>query len=271
MNGQPSLLNIKALTIDMDGVLWQGDEVFPGFIEFFNFLRRENIPFTLATNNASKTQDQYVQKFARLGVTIHREEVMTSSLATAEYLKGQYPPGSRFFIIGQDGLRQALTSAGFIIADKDVEAVIVGIDLELTYQKLKRGVLLVNGGARFIGSNPDVTLPCEEGLAPGNGAILAAVSAATGQTPITIGKPGAIMFELAIKRMGVTPAETAMLGDRLETDILGAQQAGLKSILVLTGVTTPEMLATRNIKPDWVFENIATLTTAWENAYAGGN
>lgn len=266
MNNQPSLSTIDALAIDMDGVLWHGDRVFPGFVRFFEFLRKRNIAFTMATNNASKTQAQYVKRFANFGVEIFPEEVMTSSLATAEFLKTEYAPGTRLHVLGMDGIRQAVSAAGFEPADSDVEAVIVGLDFELSYQKLKTAVLLINQGARYIGTNPDLTFPSAEGIAPGNGAILAAISAATGQTPTTIGKPEPIMFEVALKRMGTDPARTAMLGDRLETDILGGHRAGLKTILVLSGITNPEMLAESDIKPDWAFDNISTLIDAWEHA-----
>jgi len=263
MTPSTSLANIKSLIIDMDGVLWRGSTTLPGLTAFFDFLRRRNIPFTLATNNASKTQAQYVQRFAGLGVTISPNEVMTSSLATAEYLKMQHPTGTRIYVIGQDGIHHALVEAGFVITDQDAAAVVAGIDFELTYDKLKKAVLQINKGARFIGTNPDVTFPIEGGFAPGAGSILAAISAATGQKPSIIGKPEATMFKIAIQRMKANPAHTAMLGDRLETDILGAQRAGLKSVLVLSGVTQPEDLENSDIKPDWVFSGIDELVEKW--------
>jgi 4-nitrophenyl phosphatase len=264
MTDQPALRDLQALVIDMDGVLWRGETPIAGLNSFFDFLQSRPIPFTLATNNARKTQEQYVQTLARFGVKISPEVVMTSSLASAEYLKTQFATGSRIHAVGQDGIRQAIIDAGFEIANTDVEAVVVGLDFELTYDKLKKATMLINQGARFIGTNPDLTFPFEYGIAPGNGAILAALTAATGQKPAIIGKPGAIMFELALKRMGTDGAHTAMVGDRLETDILGGQRAGLKTILVLTGISQPEELPESEIKPDWVFQDIAELTESWQ-------
>lgn len=263
MLSSTSLSNIQALIIDMDGVLWRGDTALPGLSDFFAFLRANNIPFTLATNNARKTQDQYVQRFAGLGIEIFPKEVMTSSLATAEYLKTQYPPETRMYVVGEDGIHQALTDAGFVISEENVAAVVAGIDFELTYNKLKIATLQINKGARFIGTNPDLTFPFEDGFAPGAGSILAAISAATGKQPAIIGKPESTMFEVALQRMKTDPARTAMIGDRLETDILGAQRAGLKTILVLSGIAQPEDLKNSDIKPDWVFRGIDELKKNW--------
>jgi 4-nitrophenyl phosphatase len=256
------LSSLKSLVIDMDGVLWRGDTPLPGLNDLFDLLHTRQMPYMLATNNASKTQDQYVQKFAKFGVEISPDRVLTSSLATAEYLKMQFAPGTRIHVLGQDGIRQAVAAAGFELADQDVAAVVVGLDFSLTYEKLRTAALRINEGARFIGTNGDVTFPFEGGMAPGNGAILAALSAATGQKPITIGKPEPIVFELALNHLGADPAHTAMLGDRLETDILGASRANLKTILVLTGVSQQEDLAASDLKPDWVFSGIDALVEA---------
>jgi 4-nitrophenyl phosphatase len=265
MSAQPSLIDLKALVIDMDGVLWRGETPMPGLKQFFTFIAEQNIAFTLATDNARKTQEQYVQTLGRFGVTIPPEVVMTSSLASAEYLKTQFPTGSRIHVIGQDGIRQAIVEAGYEIANNEVEAVVVGLDFELTYNKLKTATVLINNGARFIGTNPDLTFPFEDGVAPGNGAILAALTAATGQQPEIVGKPGAIMFDLALNRMGTDGDHTAMIGDRLETDIMGGQQAGLKTILVLSGISQADELPTSPIKPDWVFPDIDDLIKTWQN------
>lgn len=263
MTTQPDLSSLKGLIVDMDGVLWRGETSLPGFAPFFELLQRKQIPYILATNNATKTQDQYVQKFARLGVSISSKQVMTSSLATAEYLTSQYPGGTRIHVVGQDGIRQAIARAGFEIADSDVEAVVVGLDFEMTYDKLRRAAILINRGARFIGTNPDLTFPFEDGIAPGNGAILAAITAGTGQKPTIIGKPEKIIFELALEHLGLPADQAAMVGDRLETDIVGAQKTGLKTILVLSGVTQPHELDDSPIKPDWVFSGIDALVRAW--------
>ncbi len=267
-NTHPALSALNALVIDMDGVLWRGEIPMPGLADFFGFLRQNRIDFTLATNNAGKTPARYVAKFARFGVSIAPDAVLTSALATADYCR-RYPPGSRMYVIGQDGIRQALREAGFILADDEVRAVVVGIDFELTYAKLKQAALLINQGADFIGANPDTSFPAPEGLVPGNGAILAALGAATGRQPVIIGKPEQVMFDAALRRMAADPARTAMLGDRLETDILGGQRAGLHTILVLSGVTNAAMPARNNLRPTWVFDDIAALHRAWRGEVGG--
>lgn len=268
MTTQDTLASIRALVIDMDGVLWRGDTALPGLHDLFDFLRRRDIPFTLATNNASKTPQQYLQKLARLGVQVRPEEVLTSSLASAAYLRQKLPSGAAVHVLGQDGLRQAVHEAGFQVRDdhEPVAAVVAGIDFELTYEKLKLATRHILAGAHFVGTNPDRTFPLDDGLAPGAGAILAALEAATGVKPTIIGKPGPLMFEQALQRMGVDAAHTAMLGDRLETDILGGHNAGLRTILVLTGVNSKEDLAGAPVPPTWVFSGIDALTAAWARA-----
>jgi 4-nitrophenyl phosphatase len=258
---------VKALIIDMDGVLWTGSVPLPGLNRFFDLLHSRSIPYILATNNASKTVDQYCQKLAGFGVTIKPETVMTSSLATAAFLEGELPPGSKVYIVGQDGLHEALGQVGFIIVhdhSQPVAAVVAGIDFTLTYDKLKHGALLIRRGARFIGTNGDLTFPSEEGLLPGAGSILAALEAATGVKPITIGKPEPFMLQVAMRKMGSSPDQTVMIGDRLETDILGGQRAGIRTIMVTTGVDKPETIAEKGIQPDVILSGLEELINLWD-------
>jgi 4-nitrophenyl phosphatase len=257
------LSQIRALVIDMDGVLWRGDTPVPGLVEFFDLLRRRAIRFRLATNNPSRTQEQFVGKLARMGVQVAPEEILTSALVTAQHLAAT-APAARVYCIGMDGLRQALTAHGLHLTDGEAaEVVVVGIDTQLSYAKLAEAVLLIRAGARFIGCNPDVTLPSERGLLPGNGATLAYLQAATSVEPIIIGKPQRAIFDAALVAMQVEARQAATLGDRLETDILGGQNAGMHSILVLSGATDPVLLATSPVQPEWVFDSIRELTAAW--------
>jgi len=263
---QLNLHSIQALVADMDGVFWLGDTPLPGLKDFFDFLHTRSIPYVLATNNASKTQDQYVQKLAGFGIEVDRDRILTSSLATAAYLRPQYADDAKAYVVGQDGLRSALREAGFEVMDdssQPVEVVVAGIDFALTYETLKHAVLLIQRGARFVGTNGDLTFPIDGGFAPGAGSILAAIQAATAVEPVVIGKPGRIMFDIALKKMGTSPQETAMLGDRLETDILGGQQAGLKTILVKTGVDSEDTIAQKGVHPDIIFDGIAELAQYW--------
>jgi len=166
------------------------------------------------------------------------------------------------YAIGEEGLRAALGER-YTIAEEGADFVVVGMDTGLTYEKLRVATLLIRGGARFIATNPDKTLPTEEGLVPGNGASLAALEAATGVAPFVVGKPEPASFDLALARMGVGKEGTAVIGDRLETDILGGRRAGLSTILVLSGATSRQELENSTIKPDLVFENVRQLYESW--------
>ena len=268
MPNEFNLKNIHGLVIDMDGVLWRGNSAIPGLNDLFDFILHRALPFVLATNNSTKTPEQYLDKLGSFGVkTVARANILTSSLATAAYLRRDYPPGSKVYVLGQDGLHAAMQEAGFVVlpdASQPVEVVVAGADFSLTYDKLKYAALLIRRGARFVGTNGDLTFPSEEGLIPGAGSILAAIEAATGVKPATVGKPARLMFDIAIEIMGTRSEQTAMVGDRLETDILGGQRAGLKTILVTTGVDNEQTMVQKGIQPDAVFSGIAELIEVWQ-------
>ena len=266
-DGRRQLLRaLKHLVIDMDGVLYRGTESIPGTAEFLDFLRRHRIGFMLATNNATRTPQQFVDKLAGMGVAVEPGEILTSALATAGYLAGIAPQGTRVFVVGQDGLRTALRQAGFELVEEDVEYVVAGMDFQICYPRLAEATLQIRAGAQFIGTNPDKTFPSERGIVPGAGSLLAFLEAATGVTPTIIGKPETAMMEQALERLGAAPPAAAVLGDRLETDILAGQRAGMTTLLVLTGVTTQQMLAESEIRPDLVFDDVAHLHAAWKEA-----
>jgi 4-nitrophenyl phosphatase len=244
-------------------VLWRGNNAIPGLIDFFDLLRERSIAFRLATNNSSKTPDQYVQKLSAMGVQTSNDMILTSSIATAKYL-ANISPGAAVYLIGEDGLRQALLDHGLRLSDGNyADFVVSGWDHGINFDKLAQATLLIRDGAIFIGTNPDRTWPSERGLLPGTGATLAFLEAASGVSPHIIGKPQRAMFDMAVASMGISATQTAMLGDRLETDIAGGQKAGLRTILVLTGVSDEETLAASQIKPDWVFDSIRELAYAW--------
>lgn len=258
------LTDLRGWVIDMDGVLWRGEAPLPGLQEFFELLRRRKLGFILATNNARQTADRVQSKLASFGVSIQPEEVLTSSVGAAIHLQSQLPPGSPVFAIGEQGLIQALEAAGFPVLPtaEGVRAVVVGIDSELSWKKLAEAAYALEQGALFIGTNPDVSFPTERGEAPGNGATLAALTATTGRQPMVFGKPEPHLFREALTRLGTRPEQTVALGDRLETDILGGSRAGLKTILVLTGVTSRADLEVGELQPDWVFEDLLELSRA---------
>lgn len=255
---------IKKVIMDMDGVLWHGDTAMPGLAVFFSTLEEANIDYVLATNNATKTAAQYVDKLAGFGVSVPASQILTSAEATAAFLSHEYPPGTAVYIVGDSGLHQAIAAHGFrIIGPEDVRAgetaavVVVGLARSVTYEVLAMASLLIANGARFIGTNPDTSFPSEIGPLLGAGALLAAVQASSGVAPLVIGKPGPVMFQEAIERLGNEPGSIAMIGDRLTTDIAGANAIGLQTILVLSGISTREEAEQGDITPDYIFNDIS--------------
>jgi len=259
-----TLSEIRGLIIDMDGVLWRGKQSLPGAAVLLQTLRRRSTPFALVTNNASASPASVRTKLLGMGMDVHHAEILGAAEATAAWLADRLARGTLVYVIGEDALRTALTQEGFRLAPgaEGVSSVIVGLDRQVNWHNLEEAALAIQAGALFVGTNPDLSLPTERGIAPGNGAILAALEATTGAKPVIIGKPEPHLFEQALARLG-TPAEaTLALGDRLETDILGGQRAGLPTALLLTGVTRREDLAHSSIKPDWVFEDLHGLLDA---------
>ncbi len=263
----PAQLALRALIIDVDGVLWRGSRAMPGVPEFFDFLRAHKIAFIIATNNSARPTSEIVERLGGMNVTVRAEEVLTSAEATALYLPRLVPRGARVFVVGGEGIANEMERAGYALVDQGADVVVAGLDMTLTYEKLRRATLEIRHGAKFVGTNDDKTLPSAEGDIPGAGAIIAAIQAATGVAPVVIGKPARAMFDIAVEKLGAARDATAMLGDRLETDIEGAQRAGLKSILVLTGITTRETLAQSKIQPDFIFDDLDALRETWQRAY----
>ncbi|MBN1564476.1 MAG: HAD-IIA family hydrolase [Anaerolineae bacterium] len=258
--------SIRAAVFDMDGVLWRAATLLPGVAEFFAFLQQHDIQIAFATNNSTSTVEAYVKKLSGYGIPAEPHQIITSAVATANYMHHHYPAATPLYIIGETGIRQALAEYGFVVDPDQAQVVIVGMDRELTYAKMQVATLLIGRGAAFIGTNGDRSFPIPEGIAPGSGSILAAIEAATDVAPIVIGKPETAMFDVALERIGVTPEQAVMIGDRLETDILGAQRAGLYTALMLTGVTSPELAASSEIQANGVFAALPDLLVAWEAA-----
>ncbi len=272
------LNSIQALIIDMDGVLWEGNRALPGLKDFFHLLRQQQLPFLLATNNASLTQSQYIAKLKGMGVTVSPKEILTSSMATANYLAELTDPGTtRLFVIGELGLRQPLEQKGFEIidsystADSPADMVVCGLDRELNWAKMADATLHLHAGAKFIATNADTSLPTERGPVLGNGAILAALQATTQSKPIVIGKPQPIMYQQAIKILGAPPSKTVAIGDRLDTDILGAVNTGIQSIMVLTGISKEKDIDSINYRPTWILPDLPAVTNALHNDITESN
>jgi len=261
-----NLNGVQAFIIDMDGVLWHGDQPLPGFQELFAILRERQLKFVLATNNSGATPEGYVAKLARMGVTINRDDVLTSALATAQYLSERTVPAeTKVFAISEGGVQAALQEKGFIIRDLyeiDADYVVCGMDKGISWDKLATATLNLRNGAKFIGTNGDTSLPTERGITHGNGAILAAIQTGSGVAPVTIGKPEPIMYQQCMERLGVDPAHTVAIGDRLETDILGAIKADIRSIMVLTGISDEAEVQREGYGPTWIVPGLPEVIEA---------
>jgi HAD superfamily hydrolase (TIGR01457 family) len=262
---------IRSIVIDIDGVLWRGAKTLPGVVAFLDFLRAHFIRFLLVTNNATRTPESLAQRFAAIGVSIPPTQILTSARATALYLLRELPAGSHILVVGEEGLIDALNQVGFDAIGADeadgggpAAAVVVGMDRDVNYRKLSGAFSAIRSGARFVATNADTTFPIEGGMLPGAGAIVAAVQAATSSAPTVIGKPNRPMFEAALELLQTPPSNTAMLGDRLDTDIQGAEGAGLLTILVLTGVTSMEEANASTLKADLTFTDLNELRGRWE-------
>lgn len=271
--------SVQSVVCDMDGVLWRGTELLPGFHTLFTFLKEINIPIVLATNNSARHPEDYVTKLAQLGVEgFPQTHILSSGTASAFYLQKHFGSGKRIYVVGGDGLRRVMEEAGYQLADDsiqgevtpgEVEIVVVGIDRQLSYEKLYKACLLIRAGATFIGTNPDVTFPTPEGLAPGAGSIVGLLEIATDVKAEMIGKPKAPMFESALEILGTAAAQSLMIGDRLNTDIEGAQALGMRTALVLSGVATQgDLAAETQQRPDGVYQNLADLCQQWQASLA---
>ncbi len=260
-----SLRDIRYWLIDMDGVLYHGEQRMPGAAEFIAALQAEGTPFLLVTNNSTLTPQQYVDKVGRMGMTVQTSDVLTSAIATAEYIARSAGPGTPVHVIGENGLRSALLAQGFKLVDRGGDYVVVGMDRQITFDTLKHAALAIRAGAAFIGTNPDRTLPVEEGLIPGNGAFILALEAATDVKAYVIGKPEPSLLEIGMGRLGAVREHTAILGDRIETDIVGGERVGIRTVLTLSGVSTQADLDASGVHPDWVVQTVAELADRWQH------
>ncbi len=265
------LNNLKTLLIDGDGVLWRAEEAMPGFLRFFEVLEARGIDWALLTNNNTKTVDTYVAKLARFGVEIPKEHIFSSSTVTAAYLEDKYGYGAPVHGVGMSGLLDTLAEAGFQLSsgeempDHAVVAVAAGMDRGLTVGKVKVAMRLIMAGAEFVATNTDGSFPAPDGLHPGTGMVIGALQATSGVKPVIMGKPERAIYDVSMRAMKADPQTTAMLGDRLNTDIMGAQRLGIGTIGVLSGVMTKEDVAASATPPDALFEGIWDLAEALAN------
>jgi 4-nitrophenyl phosphatase len=266
------LSSYRNLIIDVDGVLRRAKQALPGAPEFLPWLGRHGIDYRIVTNNAMATQRQFCDAFSAMGIHTDERHIISSSTGAAWYLKQIAPQGGTVYIVGEDGIRHALLSEGlFTLNEEKADFVVVAIDRTFTYEKMSRACTLIRNGARFIATNTDATYPMETGLIPGAGSVVAGVQTCAGVKPTVIGKPERILMDMALAEMGARREETAALGDRLDTDIAGAVNAGMDSILVLTGVNSREEAATSPWQPALIFDDLPALMAAWEAALVHGS
>jgi 4-nitrophenyl phosphatase len=254
--------DLKGVILDMDGVLWKDMQPIGNLPDIFNKMRIAGLGITLATNNATKTTDEYLAKLHGFGVDLEPWQIINSSEAAGFLLRERFPQGGPVFVVGEPSLKHILSTYGFSISanlDPDILAVVAGMDRTLTFEKIRTAALLIRRGALFVGTNPDRTFPTPDGLIPGAGSILAAIETATDTQPIIAGKPASPMFKLAIDRLGLTAKDVLCVGDRLETDIAGGQIVGCKTALVLSGVTTLEAAGKWQPAPDLIATDLAAL------------
>lgn len=254
--------NVKALILDMDGVLWRDTQALLDMPAFFQSVKQMGIPVVFATNNGTRSVSMYVERLADFGVVVEPWQIVNSASATAHYLALRFPQRGRVFTVAENGVIEALREEGFEPVVEEVEgivAVVGGMDRKATYDKLAKATLLIRAGVPFIGTNPDLTFPTPRGLVPGAGAFLTFLEAASGTPPTLVGKPEPYLYQFCMERLGTLPEESLAVGDRLETDILGGQRAGCPTVLVLSGVSTPEQAAAWQPQPNLILPNLADL------------
>ena len=261
MTDTQRLRAIDGYLLDMDGTIYLGDKLFPFTVPFLDCLRTLGKRRLWLTNNCSKAPDDYIAKLRGMGIDATLDDLFTSGHATVAFLNSQ-KPGARLFVLGTPSFERQLREAGFVLTADRPDYVLASFDLTLTYDKLRTACDLIQQGVPFISSHPDKVCPTETLPIPDSGAICAAITATTGVEPRYFGKPYAEMVQGAMGRLGTQPERTAMIGDRLYTDMKMAQNAGITSILVLTGETKREHLPDSPIQPDFVFESLAELTAA---------
>ena len=252
------LTDKKAFICDMDGVIYHGNKLLDGVVDFVNWLTDENKKFVFLTNSSERSPRELGQKLKRLGLNVSKEHFYTSALATASFLKRQCPRGSAY-VIGEAGLTNALYDAGFSMNDVNPDYVIVGETRTYNYEKIERAVHLVLKGAKLIGTNPDLTGPTEKGIVPATRALISPIELATGKQAYFIGKPNPLMLREARKMMDCASAETVIIGDRMDTDIVAGIESGIDTVLLLSGVTSKESMNEFPYIPTYVFNGVGDI------------
>ncbi len=252
------LTSKKGFICDMDGVIYHGNHVLPGALAFVNWLKQEDKGFIFLTNSSERSPKELQQKLNRLGIEVDESHFHTSALATASFLASQCPNGS-VYVIGETGLTKALYDAGFSMNDVNPDYVVVGETRSYSFEKIERAVRLVLDGAKLIGTNPDLTGPTEGGIVPATKALIAPIELATRRLAYFIGKPNPLMMRHAVKKLGTKTEETAIIGDRMDTDIIAGIESELDTVLVLSGVSSRETVKRFPYQPHYILDGVGNI------------
>lgn len=252
----------KGFIIDMDGVIYHGNMLLPGVTEFVDWLKEDQKAFLFLTNSSERAPRELQQKLARLGLEVDESHFYTSALSTAAFLKNQCPRGS-VYVIGEPGLVGALYDAGFTMNEINPDYVVLGETHSYSYDRIERAVALVRAGAKLIGTNPDLTGPIEGGIAPACKALMAPIELATGRNAYFLGKPNPLMMRHGLRRLGVEAEEAAIVGDRMDTDIVAGVESGIDTVLVLSGVTTEHEMRKFPYRPKYVLSGVGEIAPTY--------
>jgi len=253
-----SIKNKKGFICDMDGVIYHGNKLLPGVKEFVDWLQSEKKNFVFLTNSSERTPKELQEKLNRMGINVDRSHFYTSALATASFLASQKPRGSAY-IIGEAGLINALYNVGYTMNNVDPDYVVMGESKSYSYERIENAVNLVLKGAKLIGTNPDVTGPVENGIAPATKALISPIELATGKNAYFVGKPNPLMMRIALKKLGLKREDSIIIGDRMDTDIIAGIESEIDTCLVLSGITDRKGMVTYPYQPRWVLEGVKDL------------
>ena len=259
----------KGFICDMDGVIYHGNQVLPGVQEFIQWLHEEGKSYLFLTNNSGSTPRELQQKLARMGLDVSEEHFYTSALATAAFLKSQ-APGCSVYALGEAGLLNALYDAGITMNDVNPNYVVVGESKSYSLDTLTRAINLVLGGAKLIGTNSDVSGPAENSTVPACGALVAPIEMATGTKAYFCGKPNPLMMRTGLRMLKCHSEDAVMVGDRMDTDVISGLESGMSTVLVLSGISTPETLKTWSYRPSMILNGVGDIVRAARGEGAGG-
>lgn len=251
--------DVKLFLLDMDGTFYLGDRLIDGSLSFIDRVQKTGRDFLFLTNNSSHNAAFYVERLHRMGLDVPRSKILTSGEATCEVISEKYP-AKRAYVLGNEYLIEEFHEAGIPVDDANPEIAVIGFDTTLTYEKVRKICDLVRAGLPYIATHPDFNCPTENGFMPDIGAIIAFIEASTGRRPdLIVGKPNTGIVEAAVRRTHIAPAQMAMVGDRLYTDIETGIRSGMLSVLVMSGETTREMLASSATRPDYTFDRLCDI------------